>query len=66
MLKQLILELKVGLCRADGIQWLLHDLVHRLEVARLQVEKSLPLMAMDEWLIIVEAQPLTATLLLIC
>jgi hypothetical protein len=66
LLKQLVLELKVGLCRAEGIRWLLHDLVRRVEVARLQVEKSLPLMATDKWLVIVEAQPLTATLLLIC
>jgi hypothetical protein len=66
LLKQLVLELKVGLCKAEGIQWLLHDLVRRLEVARLQVEKPLALMATDEWLVTVEAQPLTVALLLLC
>jgi hypothetical protein len=40
----------------------LRDLVR---IARLQVEEPLALMATNEWLITVEAQPLTATLLLL-
>lgn len=44
----------------------LRDFVCRLEVTRLQVEELHALMATDEWLIVVEAQPLVVALLLLC